>query len=171
LIQPIAKVPKLKLQECHRPRERITLLRAYAITVLVNETVNTFMEREGEILDGKYDQSLAEQIESGKQLSSIKDFTFQKCYRHPEVVKIELAGYKVVHCILDHFLRAVVDPNGKESFLVKKHLAESYAYELFEKDSDNYGKILRIIDIISGMTDRYAVKLYRQLSGISLSAL
>jgi len=55
--------------------------------------------------------------------------------------------------------------------LVKKHLAESYAYELFEKDSDNYGKILRIIDIISGMTDRYAVKLYRQLSGISLSAL
>ena len=36
-----------------------------------------------------------------------------------------------------------------------------------EVDS-NYTRLLRVLDYISGMTDRYAVNLYQKLKGISL---
>lgn len=37
-----------------------------------------------------------------------------------------------------------------------------------ECGSDNYLKILKVTDYISGMTDSYAVSLFRQIKGISL---
>ena len=39
---------------------------------------------------------------------------------------------------------------------------------LFPDDANDYEKILRITDFVSGMTDSYAVTLYRRLSGHSI---
>jgi len=39
------------------------------------------------------------------------------------------------------------------------------------EDSDsNYQKIMRVVDFIAGMTDRYALGIYRQLKGIAVSS-
>jgi dGTPase len=35
-------------------------------------------------------------------------------------------------------------------------------------DSDPYVRLMRILDFVSGMTDRYAVTLYKKVRGISL---
>jgi dGTP triphosphohydrolase len=35
-------------------------------------------------------------------------------------------------------------------------------------DDDGGGNIARVVDYVAGMTDRYAINLYRELSGASL---
>ncbi|HTL82428.1 MAG TPA: deoxyguanosinetriphosphate triphosphohydrolase, partial [Bacteroidia bacterium] len=90
------------------------------------------------------------------------------------VLQIEVAGFNVVGELLDIFISAVNDDidHGKE--LRKKRPYSDKVIRLFPKqflqaDKDNvYLRLLRVSEFVAGMTDTYAVSLYRRLKGIEL---
>ena len=97
------------------------------------------------------------------------DISYRKIYKAKDVVDIELAGHRIIGFLLDTFITAATDdnPKGKYSELVLSRVSEQ-----FETDAPTlYGRILAILDFISGMTDVYALDLYRKLTGMSLPSV
>jgi dGTPase len=170
LLQPIAKVPQIKYSKANRDRERITLLRALALTNLVDSIVECFIHNEEEILDGSFIHALTDVFKYKNQIKNIRNISSNKLYRDEKVVRIEFAGLNVIHTIMSKLLYAVIDKKHKSHAIIKKLFGDTYSYEYFLK-SEKYDKILRIVDLVSGMTDGFAVKLFRELSGISLPTI
>jgi len=68
---------------------------------------------------------------------------------------------------LDKLINAVQYPEKAYSQLLLNKVPGQY-----ETNADTlYGKIQAVIDYISGMTDVYALDLYRKINGMSLPAL
>ena len=59
----------------------ISSLRARAISRLVREAVDAFLDNETEILAGTFEQALADSIPSAGTLSAVYDLNMQRCYR------------------------------------------------------------------------------------------
>lgn len=90
------------------------------------------------------------------------------------MLEIEAAGFQVLGGLLDAFLTAVNDIAKKGE---KKASAKSQTlfyllpqqFRVMEGEpEDLYLRTLKVTDFISGMTDSFAVSLYKQLTGISL---
>ena len=67
--------------------------------------------------------------------------------------------------MLEEFITAITNSSLSKSYLVKKLLPN------FKEDDENediYRKVLKVTDYISGMTDSYAVSIYKKIKGISL---
>ena len=91
----------------------------------------------------------------------------QKIYRAKEVLDIELAGYHIFSHLIDSFTEAVMTPSHAYSKLLLQRMPEQYNTNA----PDTYGKIQCVLDYISGMTDVYALDLYRKITGMSLPAV
>jgi dGTPase len=144
--------------------EKIKLLRAAAINQLVQETADIFLAHEEDILSGKFDQDLLTLSTYAKQLEVIGETMRAKIFNHPNVVSIQIAGYEVLGKLFAEFVDAVLD-KSKKGKLVFYMLPEEYRPA---PEEDNYQKILRVTDYLSGMTDSFATSLFQQFSGISL---
>lgn len=148
------------------PNEKIVYLRSCVVGLLVQECAKTFVEHEDEIMEGRFDGSLIDNIsplpkEGYKRCS---DLAFKKLYRAGYVVDVDLAGIRIINLLLDKLTQAVLYPESNYSQLLLNKFPQQYdvhAASLFEK-------IQGVLDHISAMTDVYALNLYRQLDGISL---
>lgn len=146
--------------------EQIAYLRASIIGLLVDECSRVFLENEEQILAGNFKESLIKHIaekprEAYKKCSY---FAVQNIYRSKEVLDVELAGYRIIGFLLEVFIDAIITPNHAYSKLLLERIPEQY-----EIDSNTfYQKIQSIVDYISGMTDVYALDLYRKITGVGL---
>ncbi len=146
--------------------ERIAFLRAIVISRLIKETVNIFMAHHNEILEGTFEGSLVKHLKEpeGSAMKAVQELSVRKIYRHPDVISIELAGYNILGTLLEEFIPAVIEP---KSDYHKKLL--SLIPEQYHTDSPSiYNKIQTVLDFVSNMTDLYAVKLYKDIKGISV---
>lgn len=92
---------------------------------------------------------------------------WEKIYCAPEVVDIELAGNRILTYLLDTLMEAVLNPEKNYSKLLLNIIPQQYdttAPTLYER-------IQSVLDHISGMTDVYALDLFRKLNGHSLPAV
>lgn len=146
--------------------EQIAYLRSMVIGLLVDECSTLFLESEEQILAGEFEGALVDKISP-----FIKDayktctlFSREHIYRSKEVLDIELAGYRIIGYLLEVFTEAICNPQHAYSRLLLDRIPEQY-----EIDSpDLYGKIQSVVDYISGMTDIYALDLYRKITGMGL---
>ena len=97
-------------------------------------------------------------------MDTVKSISFSQVYAHRSVVEIEIAGYKIIGTLLDEFTGAIMNQKDMYSKKILSLLPEQYKSET---DSD-YLKIQSVVDFISGMTDIFALDLYRKIKGISL---
>lgn len=149
--------------------EQIAYLRSSAIGVLTRACVKTFVEHEEEILSGSFQGPLIKQIaspvrEAYKQCS---ETAFEKIYCAKDVLDIELAGYQVITTLVDLMIEAVRYPHKAYSQLLINRVSHQYDMQA----PTLYGKIQAVLDYISGMTDVYALDLYRKINGNSLPAV
>ncbi len=151
------------------PNEKIVYLRSCVVGLLVQECAKTFVEHENEIMEGRFEGSLIDNIsplpkEGYKRCSEL---AFKKLYRAGYVVDVDLAGIRIINLLLDKLTQAVLHPETNYSQLLLNKFPQQYdvhATTLFEK-------IQGVLDHISAMTDVYALNLYRQLDGISLPSV
>ncbi len=146
--------------------EQIVYLRSCAIGCLVQECVRTFIEHEDEILEGTFHGALIQQIsplpqQAYRQCSST---AFKKIYRSKDVVDVELAGFKVITSLLELYLEAVTHPHKAHSRLLIDLVSSQYETTA----TTLYDRVMAVLDFISGMTDIYALDLYRKIHGINL---
>lgn len=151
------------------PNEKIAYLRSCVIGVLVNRAAETFIENEKAILEGRFTGSLLEHIPSPEleAYSACNSLSWNKIYCASDVVDIELAGNRIITFLMEKLIHAVCNPELNYSRLLLSKVPEQY-----EVDSpDIFCKIQAVIDHVSGMTDVYALDLYRKLNGMSLPAV
>ena len=149
--------------------EQIAYLRSCIIGLLVDECTQIFMDHEEDILNGAFDRPLIEGI-SGLAKDAYRtcsEVARQKIYTSNEVLEIELAGYPIFSALLDSFIEAVTNPSQAYSKLLLNRIPEQYDVHA----TTTYGKIQCVLDYISGMTDVYALDLYRKITGMSLPAV
>ena len=91
----------------------------------------------------------------------------RKIYTSKEVLDIELAGYRIFSHLIDCLTEAVMNPSHAYSRILLKRIPEQYDTHA----PTTYGKIQCVLDYISGMTDVYALDLYRKITGMSLPAV
>ncbi|OJV88629.1 MAG: dehydrogenase [Bacteroidia bacterium 44-10] len=146
--------------------EQIAYLRSGVIGLLVNECSELFLANEGQILTGEFNGTLIGNISPVvvKAYRQCADFAMQHIYRSKDVLDIELAGHRIIGYLLEMFTDAIRNPGHAYSKLLLDRIPEQY-----ETDSRSlYGKIQSVIDYISGMTDVYALDLYRKITGMGL---
>lgn len=146
--------------------EQIAYLRSSAIGLLVNECSKVFLDNEKAILKGEFSNTLIKGISELPNLAykEATQISIQKIYKSKDVVDIELAGHRIIGFLLDTFISAILKPEANYSKLILSRVPDQY-----EIDSESlYTRILAILDFVSGMTDVYALDLYRKITGMSL---
>ena len=151
------------------PNEKVSYMRSCVIGTLVHQCALAFVEHEDEILSGEYQGSLLDHIGALERdgYRRCSDLSWNKIYRAKDVVDIELAGNRIITFLLEKLIEAVCNPHLNYSTLLLSQVPKQYdvyAPTLF-------GKIQAAIDHVSGMTDVYALDLYRKLNGMSLPAV
>jgi dGTPase len=146
--------------------EQISYLRAGVIGKLIHECMRIFEENYEAILVGNFSKSLVGSLQNKKAeaMRLVKEVSFSEVYAHRTVVEIEIAGFKIIGTLLEEFVGAAVHPENKYNKKILSLLPEQY-----RPQNDNlYHKIQSAVDFISGMTDVFALDLYRKITGISL---
>lgn len=149
--------------------EQISYLRSTVIGLLIKECTHVFLSNEEKILAGEFEGSLIKRM-SDVPLKAYKHcsaLSVEKIYRASVVLDVELAGFRVISTLLDLMIDAVLSPEKAYSQLLINRVSDQYnmkADNLFER-------IQAVLDYISGMTDVYALDLYRKINGNSLPAV
>ena len=149
--------------------EQIAYLRSSAIGVLTKACVETFVEHEEEILSGTFQGPLIKQIAPPVRdaYKKCSETAFAKIYCAKDVLDIELAGYQVITTLVDLMIEAVRYPHKAYSQLLINRVSHQYDMQA----PTLYGRIQAVLDYISGMTEVYALDLYRKINGNSLPAV
>ena len=151
------------------PNEQIGYLRSKAIGAMVRECARVFTDNEDAILSGTFSGSL---LDAASPLihdayARCSDTAWAKIYCAPDVVDIEIAGNRIITYLLDALIDAVMHPEKNFSRLMLSKVPTQYDV----RAADKYGKLQSVLDHISGMTDVYALDLYRRLNGDTLPAV
>jgi len=149
--------------------EQLAYLRSCVIGMLIDECSNIFINKESEILKGNYHSTLIKDISerAQKAYQDCSDTAYNKIYCAKEVLDIELAGYHIFSHLISTLTDAVMNPQHSYSKLLLQRIPEQYDINA----PTTYGKIQCVLDYISGMTDIYALDLYRKITGMSLPAV
>jgi len=149
--------------------EQIAYLRSSVIGQLIEECSAVFADNETDILNGTFTSSLIKSLpqHSAEAYESCSKTAFAKIYRSQEVLDVELAGYKIILTLLEHLVAAVLSPDKAYSQQLLMRIPQQYE----TNSPTTYGKVMAVLDYISGMTDVYALDLYRKITGMSIPSL
>lgn len=160
--------------------------RVKSIRYFVDLAIKRFKENLEYIDNGTYSNELID--DNDFVSSAYHEFAVKKIYPQREIEQIELTGYSVLNGLLDILLNCAFNPNKKFRNHLKSVISKTFLkvakreqekdlpinYKFFSNDDivdydieglSPYSKLRVIVDLISGMTDRYAVKVYQKLSG------
>ncbi len=146
--------------------EQIVFLRSCVINCLEQQCVHAFIENEEAILSGTFQGTLIQHMDDlpRKAYEQCEQTAYKKIYHCKDVVDIEIAGYKVITTLTDLMVQAATHSDRTFSRLLINRVSTQYdilAPTLYER-------IMAVLDYISGMTDVYAIDLYRKINGMSL---
>ncbi|MCP5159473.1 MAG: deoxyguanosinetriphosphate triphosphohydrolase [Gammaproteobacteria bacterium] len=163
-----------KMQFITRPKEKIEYLRAKAIGAIIDQAHRCFMDHEDAILTGAFTAELLDVIPAAEAMRALKDCGENQVYVSKPVVEVEAAGFEVLAGLLEAFITSVNDLSAHGSHASPKSrmliylIPEQFAGIGRHPADDLYRRVLAITDFVSGMTDSYAVALFKKLTGISL---
>lgn len=148
------------------PNEKIVYLRSVVIGELVRQCSEAFVANEDAILEGRFEGSLLDHITptAREGYRRCNELSWNKIYCASDVVDIDLAGTSIITFLLEKLVEAVRNPQFNYSRLLLSKVPQQYEINA----PSLYGKIQAVIDHVSGMTDVYALDLYRKLNGMSL---
>ena len=149
--------------------EQIAYLRSSVIGLLIRECTRVFLEHEPEILAGAFEGALIRHV-AGKPAEAYEHcakVSLDKIYRSRDVLDIELAGFRIISTLLELMIDAVTSPEKAYSKLLINRVSEQYHIN----SPVLYERIQAVLDYISGMTDVFALDLYRKINGNSLPAV
>jgi dGTPase len=163
-----------KLDKYKTQTQKLAILRAMTIGKLVDEAVVAFCQKEEEMLTGNFDKALTDIIPSAKALEKISLLSVEKIYRSKPVLEKEAAGFQVLEGLLEVFSKALNHKfyqtelfSGRDKSILRL-LPDDFPLDGWGEKVNAYPLLRALIDFISGMTDKYALALYRKVKGIAL---
>lgn len=147
-------------------RNRVEYLRARAIGRLIEAAVHVFSENYQEIMRGSFETELINETPHAGAMREIKSACVKYIYSAPVVVQVEAAGFQVLSGLLERFVPALL-ATGK-----KRRKSDDKLLELIPRQHRSaeglYAQLLAATDVVSGMTDSFALTVYRRVTGIEL---
>ena len=157
------------LQIVSDTNEQIAYLRSCVIGLLIRECTRVFLENQQAILAGTFEGPLIRHIDSlpASAYEHCADVSFERIYRSRDVLDIELAGFRIIGTLLQLMTDAVCAPEKAYSQLLINRVSSQYKINspVFHE------RIQAVLDYISGMTDVFALDLYRKINGNSLPTI
>lgn len=152
--------------------------------LMFKSVVKCFKENYTDIMCGKFSGDLLEKTNCKLLVEELKRVAGKYCFSNKEVIALELVGDNVINGLLDKFVIPLIKCKEKP----KSKTYEGKIYSLFSNnfiyvclhnieceghqkefsETSMYERLLLVTDYISGMTDSYAVNLYKQLLGVRL---
>ncbi|HTJ53341.1 MAG TPA: dNTP triphosphohydrolase [Cyclobacteriaceae bacterium] len=170
--EDLKHVKKVRSQLREDPNELIAYLRAKTINYLTIAAAETFINNKNVIIKGQFASSLINAIPKAQPiLKEIERISTEKIYNHSSVVKIELAGFKIMSGLIQDFVEAALIPKDDRKTRHKKILKLLPKQYNFDEKQKPYQKVMCILDYMSGMTDVYALELYRNIRGIEMPSI
>lgn len=150
--------------------ERIAFLRAGIINKLINACADVFCTHYEAIMDGTFKSTLIKNLSGTNKEAYDKctDLAYSRIYHTNIVTQIQIAGFKILGTILKEYTDAVLKPETYYARNILSVMPEQYKVS---KEDSMYTKIQTVVDYVSGMTDSYALNLYRKIKGIELPEL
>jgi dGTPase len=175
-VQLLAKILKEdfkpdKLNQINGQNAKVGVLRALAIKKLVDACADVFLTHEQQILEGTFDKALADECIFKQALSEISSISVQKIYRARHVVEIEASGHEVLPGLMQEFTEAgaqlMRNTQSKKYQNLLLLLPEEIRLNIQQQPENHYSMLRNVVDFVSGLTDRYALILYRKIKGMS----
>lgn len=165
---------------------------------LITQAVESYITNHHDVLEGRIDELLGKGSEARQLLDVLKTVARKLLFRSQEAEKIELAGYSVIHGLLENYrplLDCSADRFGKliaamdDPSVLERSDQLDVEWRLFHKLPPKYVEAYKhsikecegkkpqmewcqrahlIVDYISGMTDQYALETYKELLGVSI---
>ncbi len=173
-LMPVDKYPARSMKRAHSDVRRVQILRATTIGAAIDDAADAFLANESGLLDGTFDQPLIDAGARSKAWGKIQKRSIDTIYSTARGVEIEAAGFEVLGGLLDIFVSALNDvaaerkgasPRSHKLLLL---VPDENLGRKRRPEKDPYLRLLKILDFVSGMTDTYAVTLYKKVRGISL---
>jgi dGTPase len=176
LFDPVIDDPAVmrRLERIRGNKERVEYLRARAISTAIGQVADAFMANEDRILTGHFNGELLEHTPLARPMAHLLAVAKERIYSVRDVVEIAAAGFRVLGGLLDAFVPAVceVAARGTDASPHARMLYQLVPRQFIGPDrhphEDPYIRLLRMTDFVAGMTDSYAVGLYKKITGISL---
>lgn len=148
---------------------RAQLLRVVIQGYMISSVIDAFIKNYDKIMLGEYEKELIYDSEVKSLRKNLKDITVNKIFGDKDIIKNELAGEKVITKLLNVFVACVLEKDDKKcqkTNRIYQLISENYRKNYDFTDKQVYNKVQLAVDFISGMTDNYALELYKQLQGI-----
>ncbi len=163
-----------RLRRIGDDKGKIEFLRAKVINEAISQAMACFLDHEEAILAGRFDEPLLDRLPKREAMDRLITVAREKIYCAPEVVEIQAAGFQVIGDLLERFIRALDDlaehgEGAAPKSVMLAHLVPQQFKGVGGIPSPSlYTRLLQLTDFIAGMTDSYAVSLYKKVTGISL---
>ena len=152
------------------------MFRVYAIGRMIGDVRNAFSEKYKEIMSGSFKVDLLKVSKSNKLCQLLKKFDKDHAYMHRSVLEVELDGYNTIRGLMDFLWMGIslreqkgdVRSSRKTPFAsyCYSRISENYR-RVFENENNGmpirYRELQLLTDMISGMTDTFAITLYDDL--------
>jgi len=160
-----------KLNNINDDNQKVQFVRAKWIGLMVEKLAQAFMQHEKELLEGSLQTDLLKCLSPRDQelIKVINEFSVARIYNYRSVVEIEIAGFNIIGGLLRELVNAVLEPENLRSEKLLMLIPQQY---IITKDASKlYYDIQSVVDFVSGMTDLYAIDLYRKITGITIPDL
>lgn len=145
--------------------DRISYLRALAISTLINEAVDLFMTHEDDILNGTFEKALMDVSKYEAQITDIIKVSIEKVYQSAEVVDKEIAGFKIIDGILDVFTTTIMNFHQGDLGSYNKSILKIFPKTLDLNQENLYQSLLGICNYVAKFSDSKAIMTHKKLQG------
>jgi len=160
---------------------KIQYLRAFLIEALISHASTTFTAKYEDIFKYEHDTAL---MDDNPLCEALKEVAQQNAFSHPTVLRTEALGAVAIDALMTALWDAISDRKDQNDLRSKRLGARSrYVFSLISPNyveqavaseslsgqaSDlRYRELRLLTDMISGMTDTFAMKLWKDISAIS----
>lgn len=159
----------------------IQAFRTYAIVEAARAALEEFKSSYSLIMDGNYHKEVVKEFSASGLIRACKTVGRKVVYECDEVLKVELAGRKVIQDLLSTFWEGATDyprfsklkPFAKKAFnLMSNNYRKVFESAMNRIDRaeadaaaiDAYCRVQLICDYLAGMTDSFATNLHKKLT-------
>ncbi len=156
-------------------------IRAYMMKSLITDAAKTYTDNASQILSYVHEVPL---MDSNPLCDALKDIAKTYAFSNPEVLKSEAIGAAAIDGLMTVFWSAIQNRKKPEDLMSKRLAAKDrYAFSLFspnyleaacreaktsadDKRVARYHELRLLTDMISGMTDGFAINTWRKISDV-----
>jgi len=158
-----------KMAALRDANQKAQFLRAKWIGWMTGRLAVAFLAEEEALLAGTLERDLLGCLpaEDRELINRINALSVARIYNHPSVVELEVAGYHIIGGLLAELVPAVLWPARPKSRKTRQLIPAQFPV----RGDGVYADVQSAVDFVAGMTDLFALDLYRKITGITVSGV